>query len=101
MLETLCGMSTSHVRMHRGSFSNISLEVLSLHAVLKEVEETLSDGGDGSLLDVQSTLLSTLKDGCENILKDVQNLINKYESLGTKVNERGFGWDGAYRILRN
>lgn len=67
-----------------GSFSNIAFEVLSLHAVLREVEETLSNGGDESLSDAQSTRLSTLKDGCENVLNDLQSLIDKYESLGTK-----------------
>ncbi|KAL9118170.1 MAG: hypothetical protein Q9187_005289 [Circinaria calcarea] len=81
-----------------GSFSNIFLEVLSLHAVLKEVGEILSDGDDGSISAAQSARLSTLKDGYEGILEDLQDLIKKYESLDTKSKR---AWDQLGWGLQN
>ena len=64
-----------------GSFSNISNEVLSLHVVLKEVDETFLK----SPLPPQSQKrLKTICDGCQNVLSDLQALVDKYESLGTQ-----------------
>ena len=63
------------------SFGNISMEVLSLHAVLKTVEEGL----DGQAMS-ESRLenLATISSGCRSVLHDLQALVDKYESLGTK-----------------
>lgn len=55
-----------------------------MHAVLEAIEEILSDGGDESQSVAQRTRLATMKDGWENVLNDLKNLINKCESLGTK-----------------
>lgn len=63
------------------SFSNIQVEVLSLHAVLKEVEETLPDQ---QLTASRQHSLSTISQGCECVLKELQALIDKYESLSSK-----------------
>jgi hypothetical protein len=63
------------------SFSNISLEVLSLHAVLKEAEETVFK----SPLPTESQeRLTTVGDGCRGVLDDLQKLVDRYESLGTQ-----------------
>ncbi len=63
------------------SFGNLSQEVLSLQALLKEVEEaysrqTLSRG--------QKERLAAVRDGCRSVLEDLQLVINEYESLGTQ-----------------
>ncbi|KAG4440044.1 hypothetical protein IFR05_004494 [Cadophora sp. M221] len=63
------------------SFSNISTEVLSLHAVLKEVEEALADE---PLTESKQRSLATVGNGCHGVLSDLQALVVKYESLGSQ-----------------
>ncbi|KAF8857008.1 hypothetical protein BDZ45DRAFT_727083 [Acephala macrosclerotiorum] len=63
------------------SFANISVEVLSLHAVLKEVEELLADQ---PLSASKQNSLATITSGCQDVLRDLQALTKKYESLGSK-----------------
>ena len=62
-------------------FKNISSEVASLHVVLKEVEDSLSSQ---SLNGGQEAQLIILNDGCSDVLKDLDKLLKKYHSLGTK-----------------
>lgn len=62
------------------SFKNISQEVLSLHAVLKELEETYADA---NLPAAQQSRLEIVGDGCRAVLKDLQGCVDKYNSLGT------------------
>jgi len=73
------------------SFNNIATEVLSLQAVLKEVEETLSNY---PLSQSKKANLATILNGCRSVLEDLQALVDKYESLGTQ-SKRTFdrmGW---------
>src|SRR5947209_459240 len=63
------------------SFGNISQEVLSLHAVLKETEETVFVQ---PLSPTRQANLITVGDGCYRVLEDLQNLVKKYEKLGTR-----------------
>ncbi|KAI9776082.1 MAG: hypothetical protein M1839_000595 [Geoglossum umbratile] len=63
------------------SFKNISHEVLSLHALLKEIEENLSAQ---TLSSTRQARLKTIGDGCRNVLEELQSLVDKYESLGTQ-----------------
>ncbi|MCJ1266071.1 hypothetical protein MMC22_005953 [Lobaria immixta] len=64
------------------SFKNVSQEVLSLHAVLKELEETYS----GVMLSAaRQSRLKILGDGCREVLEDLQCVLDKYNSLGTKT----------------
>ena len=67
------------------SFGNICDEVLALHVVLKQIEENLP-----SLTSVEKDQLNMVTRGCANTLKDLQNLIKKYESLGTSTRRT---WD--------
>ena len=67
------------------------MEVLSLHAVLKTVEESLASRvmSESRLAD-----LATISAGCQSVLQDLQALVDKYESLGSK-SKRTFdrmGW---------
>ena len=63
------------------SFGNISMEVLSLHAVLTEVEEVVSAQ---DMSPTRQNNLMVISRGCEGVLKDIQALVLKYESLGTQ-----------------
>lgn len=63
------------------SFENLSQEVLSLHAVLKEAEDNLS----GHVLSqAQQAGLEIVMNGCRSVLDDLQTLVKKYESLGSR-----------------
>ena len=63
-------------------FKNIAQEVLSLHAVLKELEETYSDA---ILSAAQLSRLRVVGDGCRAVLEDLQDLVDRYNSLGTNT----------------
>lgn len=69
------------------SFKNVSQEVLSLNAVLKEVEETYSDA---VLSAARQSRLEMVGDGCRAVLEDLQSIIDKYNSLGRKTKRT---WD--------
>ena len=64
-----------------GSFNNISIEVLSLHAVLKEADETIFRS---PLSPESQARLEIIGDGCQRVLGDLQALVDKYERLGTQ-----------------
>ena len=64
------------------SFKNVSQEVLSLHAVLKELEETYSGA---TLSAARQSRLDIVGDGCRAVLEDLQSVLDKYNSLGTKT----------------
>ena len=63
------------------AFGDIYLEVLSLQAVLKEAEETVFAQ---SLSPAKRDGLKAVGDGCHHVLTDLDNLCNKYQSLGTQ-----------------
>ena len=63
------------------AFKNISFEVLSLHAVLKEAEETIFAR---PLSPAKQERLKAVGDGCYHVLTDLDNLCKKYQSLGTQ-----------------
>jgi hypothetical protein len=69
------------------SFGDISLEVLSLQAVLKEAEETVFAQ---PLSPAKQARLKAVGDGCFRVLQDLDNLVTKYESLGTSAKRT---WD--------
>ncbi|MCJ1272192.1 hypothetical protein MMC22_012100 [Lobaria immixta] len=69
------------------SFKNIAQEVLSLHAVLKELEETYSDANFSA---AQQSRLRIVGDGCRAVLEDLQGLVDRYKSLDTKTKRT---WD--------
>lgn len=53
-----------------------------MHAVLKEGEETIFDR---PLPPARAERLKVIKEGCDEVLVDLQNLVEKYESLGTQT----------------
>lgn len=75
-----------------GNYTELSSEVGALHNVIKETEELLSQQG---LTTGQTVKLTTCRQGCEDVLKDLDKLLVKYESLGTNsrrtFDRMGFG----------
>lgn len=69
------------------SFGHIHTEVLSLHAVLKEVHEAFSQQ---TLSPSRQTSLKYVGDGCRDVLAELQALVEKYHSLG--INSK-LTWD--------
>ena len=64
-----------------GNYKQLSGEVSSLYAVIRETELLLSKQG---LSPEQQARLATCRQGCEAVLKDLEGLLVKYEGLGTK-----------------
>ena len=75
-----------------GDYAELSTEVGALHNVIKETEELLAQQG---LTAEQKVKLTTCRQGCEDVLKDLDGLLVKYESLGTNLrrtfDRMGFG----------
>ena len=61
------------------SYGHIWSEVLTLHAVLKEAEETVFAE---PLSPTRQERLKAAGDGCYSVLKDLENLCQKYQNLG-------------------
>ncbi|KAI0449109.1 hypothetical protein F5B21DRAFT_495495 [Xylaria acuta] len=71
------------------NFQRLSSEVASLHVVLKETEDYLSE--EVRDLDISRVnRLRILTDGCHDTLKDLEKLIRSYENLGTQAQR---AWD--------
>ncbi|KAF7510901.1 hypothetical protein GJ744_005731 [Endocarpon pusillum] len=70
----------------RGDFLEISREVNTLHTVLKEVQD--ESNNDLSPLNRRGTCrkaeLTTLVDNAENALKELDDIVNRYQRLGRK-----------------
>ena len=75
-----------------GKYAELSREVSALYAVLKETEELLTQQDSTT---AQQARLATCRQNCEDVLQDLDALLLKYESLGTKsqrsFDRMGFG----------
>ena len=75
-----------------GNYVELSGEVGALHNVVKETEELLSQQ---DLTPQQEGGLLACQQGCRDVLKDLDRLLVKYESLGTNsrrtFDRMGFG----------
>jgi hypothetical protein len=70
-------------------FNNVATEVASLHVVLKETQEYVSEWG-ANFGPNREAHLATLGKGCYEVLQDLERLLTKYESLGTDTQRT---WD--------
>ena len=70
-----------------GGFKTFSDDIVSLHAILKEIEERLPEF---RLNQDQEARLAQLGKGCNDVLKDLESLIKRYHSLGTQTQRT---WD--------
>ncbi|KAL9618016.1 MAG: hypothetical protein Q9160_007205 [Pyrenula sp. 1 TL-2023] len=80
-LGTLAWKTYKSCKEAPSSFAGITQETLSLHAVLREMEEAL---GECKLEQTQMARLRVICDGCNSVLEDLNELVRKYESLGTQ-----------------
>ena len=79
------------------SFANLAQETQSLHAVLKETEEVLTDS-QTKLTPAQQSRLKGVTDGCHGVLNDLDALLQKYDSLGTRSK---MSWDRMGYATKN
>ena len=63
------------------NFDTVSLEILSLHAVVKEFEDNLIKS---PLPTSQLAALQPITENCNRVLRDLQSIADRYRSLGTK-----------------
>ena len=77
----LCWKVYKKCKDSSGNYAELSGEVSALYTVIKETEELLSQQG---LTQEQQAKLDTCRQGCEAVLKNLDGLLIKYESLGTK-----------------
>ena len=73
------------------TFGQLSQEVLSMNAVLREIEEVCRDD---DLKPSRQEGLKLIMTGCRGVLEDLQTLLKKHETLGTKANRAmdRIGW---------
>ena len=62
------------------SFHGISSDALSLYAILKEAEEKISSR---PLPQEQREWFKVVRDGCHEVLEDIDKLIKQYEGMGS------------------
>ena len=88
----LCWKVYKRCKDSPGNYAELTGEVGALHNVVKETEELLSTQ---ALTSKQQNKLLTCRQGCESVLKDLDGLLVKYESLGTNTrrtfDRMGFG----------
>lgn len=65
-----------------GIYAELTSEVGALHNVVKETEELLSQQ---ALTSKEENKLLICRQGCESVLKDLDGLLVKFESLGTNT----------------
>ena len=88
----LCWKVYKKCKDSTGNYAELSSEVGALHNVMKETEEMLSQQ---ELAEGQRVKLVSHQQGCEEVLRDLDRLLVKYESLGMKsqrtFDRMGFG----------
>lgn len=88
----LCWRVYKRCKESPGNYAQLSTEVGALQNVLKETEELLSQQ---ELTTAQQARLATCRQGCEEVLRDLNGILEKYQSLGTKsqrtFDRLGFG----------
>lgn len=74
------------------NYTELSSAVLTLHGVIKETEELFEKQ---DVTPEQKVRMATCRQGCEGVLKDLEGLLTRYESLGTRsqrtFDRMGFG----------
>lgn len=105
-ISQLCWKVYKKCKDSSGNYAELSSEVAALNMVIKGTEELLSQQ---RLTTQQEVKLVTCRQGCEDVLNDLDRLLVKYESLGTKaqraIDRVGFGMhdmnDIRLRLISN
>ena len=64
------------------SFGNVSQEVIALEAVIRQFDEVF----EGQVLSqLEQERLKSVGQGCQDVLKELQGLVRKYERLGSNA----------------
>ena len=88
----LCWKVYKKCKASPGNYAELYTEVGTVHNIIKETEELLSQKG---LTTEQKAKLTTCRQGCEGVLKDLDGHLVRYESLGTNsrrtFDRLGFG----------
>jgi uncharacterized protein YpbB len=71
-----------------GVYKTVSSEVSSLHIVLKETEDIITE--EAARDAYAAAQLKQISMGCKEVLVDLQGLLDKYNSLGTQAQRT---WD--------
>ncbi|KAM7185051.1 potassium channel AKT1 [Naviculisporaceae sp. PSN 640] len=79
------------VKESSSSFARLTSELLSLHGVLTETQEFLAENRN-HLAPSRCHRLTMLLEGCDATLKELQTIVDRYESLGTQSQR---AWDQA------
>ncbi|KFX92266.1 hypothetical protein V490_05496 [Pseudogymnoascus sp. VKM F-3557] len=88
LLGTLTWKLYKNCKESSAEFNRISSEVASLHVVIKETEEYVTE--TQGLSPSRDARLTILIDGCKEVLLELEALLNNYESLGTQAQR---SWD--------
>lgn len=95
----LCWKVYKECKDSSDNYAELSSEVSALYTVIKETEELLSEQ---DLSPEKQAKLARCRQGCESVLKDFNDLLAKYESLGTKSQRTfdriGFGTEDINSI---
>ena len=81
LLGQLCWNVYKKCKDSTGIYAELTGDVSSFRSVVQETEELLSEQ---ALTDLQKAKLLSCQKGCEAVLKDLDALLVKYESLGTR-----------------
>ncbi len=95
----LCWKVYKKCKDSSGNYAERSNEVSALYTVIKETEELISEQ---DLSPEKQAKLARCRQGCESVLKDFNDFLAKYESLGTKsqrtFDRMGFGMEDINSI---
>ena len=87
-IGTLAWKLYMRCRQSSDDFKNLSDSVASLHVALRETEVYLVEQGSGA--SASKERLAVVTNGCEKVLKALESVLDKYESLGTRSQR---AWD--------
>ena len=80
-VSRLCWQIYTKCKDSSGNYADLSSQVITLHGVMKETVDILAQQNLSSSQEIQ---LASCQKECEAVLKDLDEMLLKYESLGSK-----------------
>lgn len=81
VISKLCWSVYKKCKDSKSSYTDLTGEITALYAVIKETEELLDQE---DIPERQLKKLIPCQQSCNNVLKDLETLLKKYEKLGTQ-----------------